>query len=167
MGMSLGLDRRAGDVAAGADAQVGQARSHPPADGIEQAARVQFGQQPEAVAPADEDAARLLDRPRRVAVAVDAVQLIAGVQAALGHRLDVAIVVAQGVGDEEQPAHVTEELVHRRCQQAHPLRRPVAAAAQKHPHFACPPRPRPRPLPHRPRDGHQPQTGGVPAGEGG
>jgi hypothetical protein len=39
-------------------------------------------------------------------VTVDAVQLVAGVQAAVRQRLDVVVVLAQGVGHEQRSAHI-------------------------------------------------------------
>src|SRR5262245_61650625 len=104
-----GLDRRAGDVATGADAEVGQPRPDAPADDAEEVAGVKFVEQAEGVAPADEDALGLLDGGDGVGVAVGAVEDVAGVDASFRHLGDVAVMVAQGVGDEEEAADGAEE----------------------------------------------------------
>ena len=103
----------------------------PLADRVEQAEAVQRRQQAERVAAADEDAFRLQDRGDRVGVAVQAVQFVAGVQAALGQRADVAVVVGEGEGDEQQPSDVAEMAPHGRRQGGDAFRRAEPAAAEQ------------------------------------
>src|SRR5205823_1258933 len=58
----------------------------------------------------------------------------AGVQAALGHRPHVAVVVGQRVRDEREPPHRPEERPHLLGEQGHALRRAKPAAAQEDAH---------------------------------
>src|SRR5207247_1215549 len=108
------------------------------AEDAEQAAGVQFVQQAEGVAAADVDGLGRGDGGDRVGAAVDALEAIARVEAALAQALDVAVVVAQGVGDEEDPLDGAEERPHLSGEECDPLGGAEAAAAQEYPHFAPP-----------------------------
>ncbi len=53
------------------------------------------------VAAADVDRVGVGDGVARIGAAVDADQLVAGVQAALGHDAQVLVVIVQGIGNEQ------------------------------------------------------------------
>src|SRR5262249_21927543 len=66
--------------------------------------------------------------------AVDAEEAIPRVDAPRAHRVEVAVVVAQRVGDEEQVVDRPEERSHLPLQERDALRRPVAARAEEDAH---------------------------------
>ena len=61
---------------------------------------------------------------------MDALEAIAGVEAALLHARDVAVVVTQGVGDEEDLLDGAEEGSHPSGQEGDPLGGAEAAGTQ-------------------------------------
>jgi hypothetical protein len=117
-----------------ADPEVGQSGADALTDGLEQVAGVQFGQQAKGVAAADVDRLRLVDRRHGVAGAVDSLQAVAGVQAALPHELDVLVVVAAGVGDEQDALDAPKEGTHLLGDEGDALGRAEAARAEEHAH---------------------------------
>ena len=109
-----GTDGLGGHVGAGGGADVGDALlHHPPPDGLHHPVVVERLQQPEGVAPADEDGLGLAHRLAGVAGAVDAAEGEAqGLEGLPGNAL-VAVHVRQRVGDEEDlfgPGPVQEVL---------------------------------------------------------
>src|SRR5262249_38774576 len=87
------LDGRAGDVGAGADAQVRQAAPDALPDDLDQLPLIQLVEQTEGVAAADKDALHVPDGGHRVGVPVQAVQLVTGVDTPFGEAADVGVVV--------------------------------------------------------------------------
>src|SRR5262245_18829901 len=72
------LDRRTGNVTAGADPKVRSAGADTFADRLQQAVAIEIGEQAECVASTNEEGRRLTHRPHRVGVVVDTVKRVAG-----------------------------------------------------------------------------------------
>ena len=124
------LDRRAGHVTAGADTEVRQTGGDPLADRLQQAVPIQLREEAKRVAAAYEEGRRLTHCPHRVGVAVDAVEKVAGVDALFRQSADVAVVIGEGVGDEQHPGDGAEEAPHFRREEGYPLRGTKTAATE-------------------------------------
>jgi hypothetical protein len=91
---------RTGDIAAGADTEVRHPAADALADRFQQAEAVEAVEQAEGVAAADKDRLGRTHRRRRIGVAVDTVEFVAGVDTAFDHGADVAVVVGERVRHE-------------------------------------------------------------------
>jgi hypothetical protein len=98
--------------------------------------------QSEGVTATDVHSVTMFHRFHRIGRAVDADQLIAGMEAGLGHALDIAVMVMASIGNEKDALDGPEEGLHLGHQKVPPLvpTETTTAEEESHARSLAPPR---------------------------